>query len=64
MVPVARPERSIRPDDLAPLIGRVCDEAELPRHFGIESLPPRSDRHAGHLAIAACLVAGSTLGGE
>jgi hypothetical protein len=51
MVPIARLERSVRPEDLAPPVGTVCDEVELPRQFGIEPLPPRSDRHAGHLCI-------------
>jgi superfamily II DNA or RNA helicase/diadenosine tetraphosphate (Ap4A) HIT family hydrolase/SOS-response transcriptional repressor LexA len=51
MVPVARLERSLRPEDLAPAIGTVCDEPELARPFGLDELPPRSDRHAGHLFL-------------
>lgn len=51
MVPIARLERSLRPEDLAPAIGTVCDEAELAQKFGIDELSPRSDRHAGHLFL-------------
>jgi superfamily II DNA or RNA helicase/diadenosine tetraphosphate (Ap4A) HIT family hydrolase/SOS-response transcriptional repressor LexA len=51
MVPIARLERSLRPEDLAPPTGTVCDEAELARLFGLDELPPRSDRHAGHLFV-------------
>jgi hypothetical protein len=50
-VPIARLERAVRPEDLAPPLGTVCTEAELSRHFGIDPLPPRSDRHAGHLFV-------------
>ncbi|HMG23783.1 MAG TPA: S24 family peptidase, partial [Kofleriaceae bacterium] len=51
MVPIARLERAVHPEDLAPPPGTVCDEAELARPFGLEELPPRSDRHAGHLFV-------------
>jgi hypothetical protein len=51
MVPIARLERSLRPEDLAPAVGTVCDEAELAPLFGLDELPPRSDRHAGHLFL-------------
>ncbi len=51
MVPIARLERAVRPEDLAPPVRTVCTDAELPRAFGIDPLPPRSDRHAGHLFI-------------
>jgi superfamily II DNA or RNA helicase/diadenosine tetraphosphate (Ap4A) HIT family hydrolase/SOS-response transcriptional repressor LexA len=51
MVPIARLERAVRPEDLAPSPGTVCDEAELAQQFGLEDLPPRSDRHAGHLFV-------------
>jgi len=51
MVPIARLERSLSPENLAPAVGTVCDETELARLFGIDELPPRSDRHAGHLFI-------------
>ena len=51
MVPIARLERGIRPEDLAPSPGTLGDEAELTRQFGLEDLPTRSDRHAGHLFI-------------
>ena len=51
MVPIARLERAVRPEELAPPPGTVCDEAELARQFGLDELPPRSDRHAGHLFV-------------
>ena len=51
MVPIARLERTVHPEDLAPAIGTVSDVPELAHHFGIEALPPRSDRHAGHLFL-------------
>jgi SOS-response transcriptional repressor LexA len=51
MVPIARLERAIQPEDLAPSRGAVFDEAELAAQFGVEVLSPRSDRHAGHLFI-------------
>ena len=51
MVPIARLERSLRPEDLAPAIGTVCEEPELASHFQLETLAPHSDRHAGHLII-------------
>lgn len=51
MVPIARLERAIQPEDLAPSPGTVLDEAELAGQFGLDDLPPRSDRHAGHLFI-------------
>lgn len=51
MVPIARLERAVRPEDLAPPPRTVCDEPELAQQFGLEDLPPRSDRHAGHLFV-------------
>ncbi|MDB4958194.1 MAG: ATP-dependent helicase YejH [Myxococcales bacterium] len=51
MVPIARLERSLRPEDLAPAIGTVCEEPELARQFQLDRLSPRSDRHMGHLFI-------------
>jgi SOS-response transcriptional repressor LexA len=51
MVPIARLERSLRPEDLAPAIGTVCDEPRLAVQFRLDTLAPRSDRHAGHLFI-------------
>lgn len=51
MVPIARLERAIQPEDLAPSPDTVCDETELAQRFGLDDLPPRSDRHAGHLFI-------------
>lgn len=51
MVPIARLERAVRPEALAPPPGTLCDEAELARPFGLDALPPRSDRHAGHMFV-------------
>lgn len=51
MVPIARLERSLRPEDLAPAAGTACDETELARQFRLDELPARSDRYAGHLFI-------------
>jgi superfamily II DNA or RNA helicase/diadenosine tetraphosphate (Ap4A) HIT family hydrolase/SOS-response transcriptional repressor LexA len=51
MVPIARLERAVRPEDLGPPPRTVCDETELAQQFGLDDLPPRSDRHAGHLFV-------------
>jgi superfamily II DNA or RNA helicase/diadenosine tetraphosphate (Ap4A) HIT family hydrolase/SOS-response transcriptional repressor LexA len=51
MVPIARLERALRPEDLAPASGTVFEETDLGRQFQLEALSPRSDRHAGHLFI-------------
>ena len=51
MVPIARLERSVRPENLAPAIGTVCDEPDLAVQFQLDTLAPRSDRQAGHLFI-------------
>jgi len=51
MVPIARLERSIRPENLGPAVGTVVPDHELAGCFGLESLSPRSDRHGGHLFI-------------
>ncbi|MDQ3369163.1 MAG: DEAD/DEAH box helicase family protein [Myxococcota bacterium] len=49
--PIARLERAIRPEDLAPVIGTVVAEAELSERFGIDAVLPRSDRYGGHLFV-------------
>jgi superfamily II DNA or RNA helicase/diadenosine tetraphosphate (Ap4A) HIT family hydrolase/SOS-response transcriptional repressor LexA len=51
MVPIARLERAVRPEELAPPPGTVYDENDLARPFGLDDLAARSDRHAGHLFI-------------
>jgi hypothetical protein len=51
MVPIARLERAIRPDSLAPPIGTVCSEAELAACFGLDVVRPQSDRYGGHLFV-------------
>jgi hypothetical protein len=51
MTPIARLERAIRPEALAPARGTRIAETELARTFGIAGLVPRSDRHSGHLFI-------------
>jgi superfamily II DNA or RNA helicase/diadenosine tetraphosphate (Ap4A) HIT family hydrolase len=50
-VPIARLERAVRPEDLAPAIGTVCREGELTPAFGLDSLEARSgcERQEGHL---------------
>lgn len=51
MTPIARLERAIRPEDLAPARGVRVAEPELAATFGVSGLVPRSDRHRGHLFI-------------
>lgn len=51
MVPIARLERAIRPENLAPVVGTVLEERELATRFGLESVAPRSDRYGGHLFV-------------
>ncbi len=51
MTPIARLERAIHPEDLAPARGTRLAETELAATFGIAGLAPRSDRHHGHLFI-------------
>jgi hypothetical protein len=51
MVPIARLERAIRPESLAPAVGTVLEEHEIAAGFGLEAVAPRSDRHGGHLFI-------------
>lgn len=50
MVPIARLETAIRPEDLAPAVGTVLDADDLGRVFQIEGTP-RSGRYGGHLVI-------------
>ncbi len=51
MVPIARLERVVHPEDLAPPLGTVCSDEALPAHFGVEGLVSRSGRHGGHLFV-------------
>ncbi|MBA3542050.1 MAG: DEAD/DEAH box helicase family protein, partial [Deltaproteobacteria bacterium] len=51
MVPIARLERAIRPEALAPPSGTVCPEAELAARFELDVVQPRSDRYGGHLFV-------------
>ncbi len=50
-VAIARLDEVIRPEDLAPAIGTILSEAELPSAFGLPELTPRSGRQSGHLFI-------------
>lgn len=49
--PIARLERAIRPEELAPPIGTRIAEPELGQRFGLEAVEPRSDRYGGHLFV-------------
>jgi superfamily II DNA or RNA helicase/diadenosine tetraphosphate (Ap4A) HIT family hydrolase len=51
MTVIARLERSLPPEELAPAVGTLLDDADLPTRFGLEDLPPRSGRHGGHLFL-------------
>jgi superfamily II DNA or RNA helicase/diadenosine tetraphosphate (Ap4A) HIT family hydrolase/SOS-response transcriptional repressor LexA len=51
MVPIARLERAIRPESLAPAVGTVLEPHEIAARFGLEGVAPRSDRYGGHLFI-------------
>lgn len=51
MVAVARLERVVHPEDLAPSVGTVCTDQELAAQFGLERLEPRTGRHGGHLFL-------------
>ncbi|MBM4362128.1 MAG: DEAD/DEAH box helicase family protein [Deltaproteobacteria bacterium] len=50
MVPIARLERVVRPEDLAPPTGTVVNDADLPARFGVD-VEPRTDRWGGHLFL-------------
>lgn len=49
--PIARLERVISPDTLAPTIGTVIGETELATAFGLDSVKARTERYDGHLFI-------------
>jgi SOS-response transcriptional repressor LexA len=51
MTAIARLERAIRPEELAPPIGTVISEAELAQRFGVDAVLPHSERYVGHLFI-------------
>src|SRR5690606_5789123 len=46
---IARVERSFTPESLAPEVGTTIAEGDLARAFGLEELPARTGRYAGHL---------------
>jgi superfamily II DNA or RNA helicase/diadenosine tetraphosphate (Ap4A) HIT family hydrolase len=46
---IARLEQSFTPESLAPEVGTAIAEADLARGFGLEELPARTGRYAGHL---------------
>lgn len=46
---IARLERVIRPEELAPTPGTVLREDDLAKAFGLEELVPATGRHGGHL---------------
>ncbi len=48
---VARLEASITPEELGPSVGVELHEDDLAEAFGVDVLPPRSGRHAGHLFV-------------
>lgn len=49
--PIARLERAIRPEDLAPPIGVTIAERDIAQRFGFDGVQARSDRYSGHLFI-------------
>jgi superfamily II DNA or RNA helicase/SOS-response transcriptional repressor LexA len=51
MVVIARLERAIHPEELAPATGTVLGDDDLGAAFGIENLSPSSGRHEGHLFV-------------
>ncbi len=51
MVPIARLERTVTPESLAPVIGTFCADDDLAARFGLESVVPKSGRHGGHLFV-------------
>jgi hypothetical protein len=50
-VPIAKLERVVHPEELAPAVGTVVAAGELPEAFGLEELAPRSGRYGGHLFV-------------
>lgn len=51
MTVVARLERAIHPEGLAPAVGTIASEGDLAKSFGLDELLPTSGRHGGHLFI-------------
>jgi hypothetical protein len=49
MVAIARLDRSVRPEDLAPPVGTVIVEQELAARFGLEEVLATTGRYGGHL---------------
>ncbi|MDB4987662.1 MAG: ATP-dependent helicase YejH, partial [Myxococcaceae bacterium] len=51
MYVMARLERTVRPEELAPAVGSVVASEQLAETFQIDALAPSSGRHGGHLFI-------------
>jgi len=51
MLAVARLERVVRPEDLAPAEGTVLEDAALAPTFGLDDLVATSGRYGGHLFV-------------
>jgi superfamily II DNA or RNA helicase/diadenosine tetraphosphate (Ap4A) HIT family hydrolase/SOS-response transcriptional repressor LexA len=51
IIPIARLERSIRPEELAPAAGTTLGANDLAHAFGLDELQPQSGRASGHLFI-------------
>lgn len=50
-IPIARLERAVEPEALAPQEGTVLSEVEAALAFGVEALPSQSRRMGGHLFV-------------
>lgn len=50
-VPIARLEKVVRPEDLAPAVGTVLDVPAIGAHFGVEGLAAKPGRYGGHLFL-------------
>jgi superfamily II DNA or RNA helicase/diadenosine tetraphosphate (Ap4A) HIT family hydrolase/HKD family nuclease len=48
---LARLDRAVPPEALAPSPGTVLTAEELAQRFGVENLPPENGRHGGHLFL-------------
>ena len=48
---IARLERALRPEELAPAEGSTLADADLASSFGLDELNPRTGRHGGHLFL-------------
>jgi hypothetical protein len=50
-VAIARLERALRPEELAPPEGSTLAQADFASSFGLDELNPRTGRHGGHLFV-------------